>query len=65
MINVAEEMKHLHKKGRNRIGTLGTLKGVRPVWGRLSRNLHSKESKARLFQSIENDSHNFQLIGRM
>ena len=33
-------------------GTLGTLKGVRPVWGRLSRNLHSKECKARLFQSI-------------
>jgi hypothetical protein len=52
MINVAEEMKHPHRGG-NRIGTLDTLKGVRPVWGRLSRNLHSKECKARLFQSIK------------
>src|SRR5262249_43744799 len=40
-------------------GTLGTLKGVRPVWGRLSRNLHSKESKARLFQSIAFDLKNY------
>jgi hypothetical protein len=38
--------------GKHASTTEGTLKGVRPVWGRLSRNPHLKEGKARLFQSI-------------
>jgi hypothetical protein len=51
MINVAEEMKQLNKEDV-RLERCGTLKGVRPVWGRLSRNLLLKGSKALLFQTI-------------
>jgi hypothetical protein len=51
MSNVEEEMEHLHIE-ESQTGKLGTLKGVRPVRVRLSRNLRSKEGKARLLQSI-------------
>ena len=59
---------HSIQQRGSRVGTLGTLKGVRPVWGRLGRNLFPKGNKALPFQTIHDIwvlSRNFGFQGKV